>query len=58
MKVKKLIAFLKEEDGLETVEYAIILGLVVAGTITLVSTLGGWVEDQFQSVVTNVGAEG
>ena len=31
--MKKLIAFFKDEDGLETVEYAIILGLIVAGTI-------------------------
>lgn len=50
------MAFFKDEDGLETVEYAIILGLIVAGTIALITTLGGWVNDQFQDVVTETGA--
>ena len=54
--MKKLMAFFKDEDGLETVEYAIILGLIVAGTIGLIVTLGGWVNQQFQRVVTEVGA--
>ena len=51
--MKKLIAFFKDEDGLETVEYAIILGLIVAGTIGLITTLGGWVNTQFDDVVTD-----
>jgi Flp pilus assembly pilin Flp len=50
--MKKIQNFFKDEDGLETVEYAIILGLVVAGTIGLITTLGGWVQTQFQRVVT------
>ncbi len=52
--MKKLMAFLKDEDGLETVEYAIILGLIVAGTIGLVTTLGLWVSGQFSAVNTAV----
>lgn len=54
--MKKLIAFFKEEDGLETVEYAIILGLIVAGTITLITNLGTWVNTQFNTVTSAVGA--
>lgn len=54
--MKKLIAFLKDEDGLETVEYAIILGLIVAGTITLITALGTWVNGAFTTVNTAVGA--
>ena len=42
--------FLKDERGLETVEYAIILGLIVAGTIGLILTLGNWVRTQFSTV--------
>jgi Flp pilus assembly pilin Flp len=49
-KMKKLMAFLRDEDGLETVEYAIILGLVVAGTIGLVTSIGGWSNAQFARV--------
>jgi Flp pilus assembly pilin Flp len=48
--------FVKDERGLETVEYAIILGLIVAATIGLIVTLGGWVRNQFQNIVTTVGA--
>jgi Flp pilus assembly pilin Flp len=49
-KMKKLMAFLRDEDGLETVEYAIILGLIVAGTIGLVTSIGSWTNAQFTRV--------
>ena len=52
----KIWNFTKDEDGLETVEYAIILGLIVAGTIGLIMTLGTWVNQKFSTVVTQVGA--
>jgi Flp pilus assembly pilin Flp len=54
--MKKIQNFFKDEDGLETVEYAIILGLIVAGTITLITALGTWVNTQFTRVNTEVGA--
>jgi Flp pilus assembly pilin Flp len=54
MKVKKLIAFLKDEDGLETVEYAIILGLIVAGTIGIVNWMGTWVNGAFTTAQTEM----
>jgi len=47
----KLIGkFLTDERGLETVEYAIITGLIVAGTIGLIWAIGSWVHDQFSNV--------
>ena len=49
--MKTVKGFIMNERGLETVEYAIILGLIVVGTIVLIGTLGGWVKDQFQGVV-------
>ncbi len=51
--IKKLI---KDEQGLETVEYAIITGLIVAATITAIGLLGAWVTKQFQTVNSSVGA--
>ena len=36
-----LMKFLREEDGLETVEYAIIAGLIVVGTIVTIGLIGG-----------------
>ena len=52
--MKKIWNFIKDEDGLETVEYAIILGLIVAGTIALVVWLGQWVSSQFTSVQAEI----
>ncbi|MHC4680674.1 MAG: Flp family type IVb pilin [Phycisphaerales bacterium] len=50
--------FLKDERGLETVEYAVILGLIVAATIGLVVTLGKWTGGQFQGVVNTTAGTG
>jgi len=51
--MEMLKRFIKDERGLETVEYAIILGLIVGATIMLVIALGNWVALQF----TNVGSK-
>ncbi len=42
--------FLAEETGLETVEYAIITGLIVAGAITTIGLIGTWVKGQFDNL--------
>ncbi|KPK83500.1 MAG: hypothetical protein AMJ81_08105 [Phycisphaerae bacterium SM23_33] len=42
--------FLREEDGLETVEYAIIAGLIVVGTIGLVASIGQWAYNRFNTL--------
>ncbi|MFH1719049.1 MAG: Flp family type IVb pilin [Planctomycetota bacterium] len=47
--------FVNDERGLETVEYAIILGLIVAATILLITQLGGWVVAAFRRVLVAVG---
>ncbi len=49
---KMLKRFVKDEQGLETVEYAIILGLVVVTTIGAIITLGGWVLNKFNATNT------
>jgi Flp pilus assembly pilin Flp len=40
----------KDERGLETVEYAIILGIIVVATIGFITTIGGWVSTQFSTL--------
>ncbi|MHC4117337.1 MAG: Flp family type IVb pilin [Planctomycetota bacterium] len=50
--------FVVDERGLETVEYAIILGLIVAATIGLIVTLGQWVAGQFSAINTTVAGQG
>ena len=49
-------SFLKDDQGLETVEYAIIAGLVVAGLIAVVTAIGAWVKTQFTTLKTDLGA--
>ena len=46
--------FLKDEKGLETVEYAIIAGLIVVGTIGLITSIGGWVNTKFAALDTGL----
>ena len=42
--------FLKDESGLETVEYAIITGLIVAGVIVTIGLIGEYVKAQFDTL--------
>ena len=42
--------FLQEEEGLETVEYAIITGIIVVGTIGVVTLIGAWVFNTFSTL--------
>ena len=47
---KAIKGFLRDERGTETVEWAIIIGLLAAGAIALAGSIGGWVGTQFQSL--------
>ena len=51
--MKRLV---KDNRGLETVEYAIITGLVVAATIGAIAPIGSWVFNQFQTLQGSLGA--
>ena len=48
--------FVKDEAGLETVEYAIITALIVAATIAVIAAIGAWVLATFQTLQTSIGA--
>jgi Flp pilus assembly pilin Flp len=48
--------FIKDEQGLETVEYAIIAGLIVVGVVTAITAIGIWVRTQFVDLQTDLGA--
>ena len=43
--------FVKDERGLETVEYAIITGLIVVAAIVLISTVGTRVAAAFSTLL-------
>ncbi len=48
--------WLSDERGLETVEYAIIAGLVVAGLVAIIVAIGVWVKGKFNTLKTSLGA--
>ena len=48
---EKLIKFLKDEDGIETIEYALIAALIAIASIAAATFLG----DEVNDVYCNVG---
>ena len=44
--------FAKEEEGMETVEYAVVAALVIVAGITVWQLLGGAISTQISSLVT------
>ena len=44
--------FFKDEKGLETVEYAIIAGLIVVGVIATITAIGGYVKIKFEKLAS------
>jgi Flp pilus assembly pilin Flp len=47
--------FVSEDKGLETVEYAIMTGLIVTATIVAIGALGLWVSGRFEAVLKVLG---
>jgi len=47
--------FFKNEEGLETVEWGVMLFLIITGLVAIVVTLGGRIAAIFQSIVTELG---
>jgi len=55
---RKLVAFLKKEDGPTAVEYAVMLALIIVVCITAVTALGTNAANTFSYVGTNTGNVG
>jgi len=56
--MRKVLSFLRKEDGTETVEWAIIIGIIAVGTIALVVSIGGWVLGKFQALESGLSSSG
>ena len=52
---KFILDFLRDEEGLTTVEYAIAGSLVAAGVVTAFTDLGNGVKAAIETLVTGVG---
>jgi len=53
MRVLRL--FLRDERGMETVEWGILAALIVAGLVTAITTVGKNVLASFNTLATNTG---
>ena len=47
-------SFVRDDQGLETVEYAIILGLITAGVILTAAAIGVWVFGVYSGVQSDL----
>ncbi len=45
-----LRGLLRNEDGLETVEYAILTRIIILGTLALIASIALWVNNRFGRV--------
>ncbi len=50
--------FLKEEDGLTTVEYAVAGGVIAAGVVAAFTELGGEVKDIIEGITKELTGKG
>ena len=50
---KKLVAFLKKEDGPTAVEYAVMLALIIVVCIAAIATLGSNANNTFGNIALN-----
>lgn len=55
--MSKLHRLLIEDEGLEAVEYALLLGLVTVGTIAIIAAIGAFVTGRFQSLSDQSGID-
>jgi len=54
---EKLIKFIKDEDGIETIEYALIAALIAIAAIVAARWLGTEVSETYSNVATVLNAE-
>ena len=50
--MERIKRFLKEEEGTETVEWAIIIGLIAVTSIATIVLIGTWVSGKFTDLNT------
>ena len=52
--MKKLLGFLKEEDGVTAIEYGLIAALIAVVIVTAVGTVGTQLKTTFEAVKTTL----
>jgi pilus assembly protein Flp/PilA len=54
MKMKKLLRFLKDEDGVTAIEYGLIAALIAVVIIVAVTAVGGSLKATFEAIDTAI----
>jgi len=54
MDFEKIFRFIKEDDGLETIEYAVMTALIVATLVAAVAGLAGAISAQFNATANTI----
>ena len=52
---ERMLRLLKEEEGMETVEYAVVAALVILVGIAVWSALGGTISDKISQLTSSMG---
>jgi Flp pilus assembly pilin Flp len=53
--MRQLARLFKEQDGMETVEYAVVAGILVGGTIAAITAIAGLVQTRFETLQAQLG---
>jgi Flp pilus assembly pilin Flp len=48
--MRKIVAFLKDDSGTETLEWGLVCGLIVVGAITMIALIGPKVTDMWNDM--------
>ena len=56
--MKRVREFLRDEKGTETVEWAIMIGIIAVAAIATIVSIGGWVQTQFTTLNNGLGGAG
>jgi pilus assembly protein Flp/PilA len=48
--------FIADEQGTETVEWAIMIGLIAVGAVAAITTIGAWVVGKFSALSSALGS--
>ena len=52
--IQKIMNFIKDEDGIELVEYAIMAGMLILIAIAMILTIGGQINEVFEELSTQL----
>lgn len=54
--MKTVLRFLRDERGTETVEWAIIIGIIAVGALAAINSISAKVQDQFEDLDAGIPA--